>query len=172
MGITRGKWGTLINAFLRFKEDYDNNASLEKTIPNLVKSNPDRYLGMGLKDLCSEMFEAMKTLKTTKLLAEAFSVLPVPDMTPTKAYEHLVRNNIESVALDQAANRTLATGIVPYPPGIPLLMPGENAGPADGPILGYLNALQEFDRKFPCFGHDNHGVDLINGSYVISVVKK
>ena len=172
MGITRGKWGTLINTFLRFKEDYDNNAPLEKTIPDIIKSNPDRYKGMGLKDLCSEMFEAMKSLKTTRLLAEAFSVLPLPDMTPTKAYENLVRNNIESVTLDQAANRTLATGIVPYPPGIPLLMPGENAGPADGPILGYLKSLQEFDRKFPGFGHDNHGVDLVNGSYIISVVKK
>ena len=25
-------------------------------------------------------------------------------------------------------------------------MPGENAGPADGPFIGYLRALEEFDR--------------------------
>ena len=43
--------------------------------------------------------------------------------------------------------------------GIPLIMPGENAGPADGPALGYLKALEGFDRQFPAFEHDSHGVD-------------
>ncbi|MBT2339870.1 hypothetical protein J7E36_12020 [Pseudomonas fluorescens] len=37
----------------------------------------------------------------------------------------LVRNDIEKVTLEQAAGRIAATAIVPYPPGIPLLMPGE-----------------------------------------------
>lgn len=171
MGITKGKWGTLINTFLRFKEDYDANTPLATAIPDLVKNYGDRYRDMGLKDLCTEMFDAMKNLKTTSCLAEGFSVLPVPDMTPTKAYEHLVRNNVESIPIDKAANRTLATGVVPYPPGIPLLMPGENAGPADGSVLGYLKALQDFDRKFPGFGHDNHGVEVVDGSYVITVIK-
>jgi arginine/lysine/ornithine decarboxylase len=32
----------------------------------------------------------------------------------------------------------VATGVVPYPPGIPLLMAGENVGPAEGPLIGYL----------------------------------
>ena len=72
----------------------------------------------------------------------------------------------------RAAGRTLATGVVPYPPGIPLLMPGENAGPADGPVLGYLNALQEFDRRFPGFEHDNHGVEVIDGTYHLYCVKQ
>lgn len=47
------------------------------------------------------------------------------------------------------ANRVVASGVVPYPPGIPLLMPGENAGPADGIYLSYLRSLQAWDRRFP-----------------------
>ena len=36
-------------------------------------------------------------------------------------------------------------------------MPGEHAGEADGPVLGYLRALQDLDRRFPGFSHDIDG---------------
>ena len=49
--------------------------------------------------------------------------------------------------------------VVPYPPGIPILIPGERAGEADGPVVKYLLALQELDRKYPGFAHDIHGVE-------------
>lgn len=172
MGVTKGKWGTLINTFLRFKEDYAANSPLTEVLPAIAAKAPERYANMGLRDLCQEMFKAMKKLNTTGYLAEAFSVLPTPDMPPARAYELLVRDEIDRVNLDECANRTLATGIVPYPPGIPLLMPGENAGPANGPLLGYMKSLQDFDRKFPGFEHDSHGVENVNGTYVVSVVKK
>jgi arginine decarboxylase len=68
--------------------------------------------------------------------------------------------------------RTVATGVVPYPPGIPLLMPGENAGDGDGPFLGYLKALEAFDRRFPGFAHDTHGVEAEDGVYRIACLKK
>ena len=62
-------------------------------------------------------------------------------MTPSAAYQHLVRDEIEHVPLEELADRVLATSVVPYPPGIPMLMPGEATGPDDGPYLGYLRAL-------------------------------
>ena len=105
-------------------------------------------------------------------MSEGFAVLPHPDMSPAAAYEQLVLDNVEKVDLDGVAERTLATGIVPYPPGIPLIMPGENAGPADGPALGYLKALEGFDRQFPAFEHDSHGVEVENGKYYVTVLKK
>ena len=128
---------------------------------------------MGLKDLAGEMFKAMSELGTTRALSEAFSVLPHPDMAPVDAYERLVKDDVESLTLEQMADHTVATGVVSYPPGIPLLMPGENAGPADGPLLGYLKALQAFDRKFPGFAHDTHGVEVdADGNYTIMCIKK
>ena len=53
-----------------------------------------------------------------------------------------------------------------------MLKPGENAGAADGPILGYLKALQAFDRDFPGFGHDTHGVEIRDGTYYVLCIKK
>lgn len=173
IGVTKGKWGTLLNALFEFKNDYDNNTPLGRIMPALVKEHGDRYQNMGLKDLADEMYQTMKELGTTKALSAGFSVLPQPDLTPVEAYEQLVKNNIESLKLDEMPGRTVATGVVPYPPGIPLLMPGENAGPADGPLLGYLKALEAFDRKFPGFTHDTHGVETdAEGNYEILCLKK
>ena len=172
IGVTKGKWGTLVDTLLRFKQDYDADAPLEDALPDLVEAWPGRYRGLGLKGLCTDMFQSMKTLKTTQLLSEGFSILPRPDMTPSQAYENLVKGKIERLGLDAMSGRTVATGVVPYPPGIPLLMPGENAGPADGALLGYLKALEAFDAKFPGFAHDTHGVENENGRYIVSCLTR
>ena len=78
----------------------------------------------------------------------------------------------KSLTLDRMAGRTVATGVVPYPPGIPLMMPGESAGAAKGPLLGYLKALEAFDAEIPGFAHDTHGVEVEDGRYRILCVKQ
>jgi len=170
MGVTKGKWGTLANALLDFRRDYNDNASLEQVLPALVRAHPAHYGSMGLKDLADSMFDTMRSLRSTDRLAHAFSLLPVPDLSPVQAYETLVKGDVETVTLDRLAGRTVATGVVPYPPGIPLLMPGENAGAADGRVLAYLKALEAFDRAFPGFAHDIHGVEVQDGTYRVNVI--
>ena len=171
-GITKGKWGTLVTALLDFKRDYDANTPLEQAIPRLVKNNPERYGKLGLRDLANEMFEQLKTAKQTKWMAEAFSTLPEARLTPSDAYRELVLDNIEHVELADMAGRVLATSVVPYPPGIPLLMPGESAGAADGPYLSYLRALQAWDARFPGFGHDTHGIEAKDGRQYLQCLRK
>ena len=172
LGVTKGKWGTLLNALLDFRKDYDANCPLDRAIPGLVADHAERYAGMGLRELSDLMFAAMGDLRTTATMSEAFSILPKPEMSPVSAYEQLVRGNIEKIPLDELPGRTLATGIVPYPPGIPLMMPGENAGPAGGALIGYLKALEAYDLRFPGFGHDTHGVENEDGVYHVLVVKR
>ncbi len=172
IGITKGKWGTLLNALLDFKRDYDRNTPLEEVLPHLVKDHPGTFAGLGLRDLAEQMFAQLKETQWTKWLAEAFSTLPKPVMTPRAAYQHLVRDEIEHVALENLADRVLATSVVPYPPGIPMLMPGESTGAADGPYLAYLRALWAWDRRFPGFGHDTHGVENREGTYYLQCLAK
>jgi lysine decarboxylase/arginine decarboxylase len=124
-----------------------------------------------LKDLAEDIFAAMKKTKTTAAMSQAFGTLPKAEFSPVEAYEKLVRNEVELVTLEEAAGRLAATGIVPYPPGIPLLMPGENAGAADGPLLAYLKALESFDKSFPGFTHDTHGIESEAGVYRLLVLK-
>ena len=167
IGITKGKWGTLLNSLLDFKQHYDSNASLAEVLPQLVASHPAVYGGLGLRELAEQMFAHLSETRQTHWLAQAFSTLPHPVMTPRAAYQHLMRGHIERVPLDELANHVLATSVVPYPPGIPMLMPGEATGAADGPYLSYLRALASWDRRFPGFGHDTHGVENRDGTYYV-----
>ena len=171
MGITKGKWGTLLNALLDFKRDYDSNAPLAQALPSLAADYPDTYGNLGLRELADQMFAQLRDSRQTHWLAEAFSTLPKLVMTPAAAYQHLVRDEIEHVPLDKLANRTLATSVVPYPPGIPMLMPGESTGAKDGPYLGYLRALASWDKLFPGFGHDTHGIEHRDGVQYVQCLK-
>ena len=113
LGITRGKWGTLVTALLGFHRDIVANTPLSVALPALVAAQPGTYATLGLGDLATRMFAAIKTHRTTELLSAGFGMLPVPVMSPVQAYERLVRDEIESLTLDQMAGRTVATGVVP-----------------------------------------------------------
>jgi arginine decarboxylase len=172
IGITKGKWGTLLNALLDFKRDYDRNTPLAEVLPALVSNHPEHYSGLGLRDLAKQMFAQINETKQTHWLAQAFSTLPTPVMTPSAAYQKLIRGQIEHVPLEDLAERALATSVVPYPPGIPMLMPGEVAGGANGPYISYLRSLWSWDRRFPGFGHDTHGVESRGGVYYVQCLRK
>ena len=167
IGVTKGKWGTLLNGLLEFKRDYDGNTPLGEVLPDIVNAHADVYRHLGLRDLARQMFDQLRETRQTQWQADAFSTLPVPVMSPAEAYQQLVRNRIEQVPLEHLAGRILATSVVPYPPGIPMLMPGEDAGANDGPYLSYLRALAQWDQRFPAFGHDTHGVENRCGTWYL-----
>ncbi|MCK9441922.1 MAG: hypothetical protein M0Q13_10945 [Methanothrix sp.] len=173
LGITKGKWGTLVNALLRFREDYNKNTPLKEVLPDKVKLDPDHYGKMGLKDLAEDMFKKVKKLNLMGLQEEIYAKIPKQDKTPNQSYQKLVHGQVELLAVDdeKIANRTVATGIIPYPPGIPMLLSGENIGPSDGPHLKYLCALQKWDEKFKGFEHDIHGVENKKGKYYIHCLR-
>ncbi len=93
-------------------------------------------------------------------------------MIPRAAYHKLVRDEVELIGLDAMPGRVAGTGIVPYPPGIPMIMPGEAVGPAEGPYLTYLRTLRAWDRRFPGFAHDTHGVEMEDGEYYVYCIKE
>ncbi len=168
MGTTSGKADALIAGLHEFRRAYDANMPLAKALPHLGELIPAYYGRMGLRDLCGEMFASMRTLDITGALARAFSTLPAPKMSPARAYERLVRGETEMVAVAKMAGRVVATGVVPYPPGIPLLRPGEQTGDAESPQLAYLSAMEAFDRQWPGFAHDTHGVEVSgDGAYYV-----
>jgi arginine decarboxylase len=159
IGITTGKWGTLLEGLLSFKRAYDEGQPVAEAIPDLAAACPGRYDGITLRELCDQMHGELRDRRNIELLNHAFGEIPAPAMTPAEAYRHLVRGRTEKVPVADMADRAAAVMVVPYPPGIPLLMPGERTGAADGPVLQYLLALQAFDARFPGFAHGIHGVE-------------
>nr|WP_298163786.1 Orn/Lys/Arg decarboxylase N-terminal domain-containing protein [uncultured Pseudomonas sp.] len=165
IGVTKGKWATLINVMLAFKRHYDCNLALEQVLPDLVAQHPNHYGGMGLRDLSREMFEHMRSSRMDYLQAEAFSQLPLIELSPRAAFQALQTGNAELLPINQAANRITGVGVMPYPPGIPIVMPGENLGPLDGPWLSYISALQDWGNRFPGFEKEVSGAVHKDGDY-------
>ena len=172
MGITKGKWGTLVTELFEFKRHYDEGILLAEIFPDLAENWPGRYQGMSLKDLSDEMHMFKKEHLMCELLQQAYSILPEPALSYADAYKKLVKGDVEQVPVSRAGGRVVATGIFPYPPGIPVLAPGERCGAQDGPILKYLSTMQEFDRRFPGFEHDTHGVEVKDGEYMMYCIKE
>jgi arginine decarboxylase len=158
MGITKGKWSTLVTELINFKDLYDANAPLKRVLPALAEAHPEAYAAMGLKDLCERVHQAYREYDLPKAQKDMYTTLPEMAMRPAETYDRLVRGRVESVEIDKLMGRTLAVMVVPYPPGIPVIMPGERITPATKSIHDYLLDARKFDRKFPGFETDIHGL--------------
>jgi arginine decarboxylase len=160
VGITKGKWGSMVAGLMEFKQNYDANEPLERVMPDLVSGAPERYAGMGLKDLADEMHAAMIKTQLLHSMDDAFTMLPDAIMSPRKTYGELVRGNVEQIQVSDMLDRVVAVQLVPYPPGIPIMMPGEKVSQDKRAVVDYLLALQTFDTQFPGFEHDTHGIEI------------
>jgi arginine decarboxylase len=170
IGITKGKWGTLLTNLLAFKRAYDANRPLAEVLPEIVAQYPDRYRNVRLRDLGDELFEYLRKNRPGDLLNAAFASLPDVDMTPRDAYMRLVAGDVENVPVDELAKRTAANAVMPYPPGIPMLMSGENFGNSDSPQIGYLRGMQNREQQFPGFAGVIEGAELRDGTYHVLCV--
>lgn len=159
LGTTEAKQGTLLSAMLRFKDIYDADTPLCEVFPQLVGAYPDAYGGVGLKQHCNDIHGYWKEYKILEKMQSAFQVIPDQVMKPSEAYHQVVRKNVEFVELDQMMGRTPAVMIVPYPPGIPIMMGGEIMNEKAGPIFEYLKLRQDFENAFPGYESEIHGVE-------------
>src|SRR5882672_8350968 len=172
IGITKGKWGTLLTNLLAFKRDYDANRPVAHSLPEIAAQHPQRYGNIGMRDLGHELFEYLRANRPAEVLNAAYESLPETDMTPREAYERLVDGDIELVPSDRLAGRTAANAVMPYPPGIPMLMSGENFGAASSPQIAYLKSMQNREKQFPGFAGVIEGAEMIDGVYHVLCVKR
>ncbi|HBC6251191.1 TPA: arginine decarboxylase [Proteus mirabilis] len=170
VGVTKGKWGTLLESLLTFKKLYDSDALAVEAIPSLKEISP-QYAKITLKQLCQSMHEKMDELDLMKHINDAVNSVPEPVMSPADAYQKVVRYKTEHVHLDDFSGRISASMLVPYPPGIPVLMPGERLPKGDEGVIGYLKALQNFDNTFPGFEHEIQGINVdANGDFWVRAI--
>jgi len=154
IGITKGRWNTLLTALQQFKDDYDKNAPLWRILPEFCAAQP-RYERMGLRDLCQSIHEAYAKGDIARLTTEVYLSDLEPAMKPSDAFAHIAHRRTERVEIDQLEGRVTTSLLTPYPPGIPLLIPGERFNKK---IVDYLKFTREFNAKFPGFATDVHGL--------------
>ncbi|MBP7881900.1 MAG: arginine/lysine/ornithine decarboxylase, partial [Candidatus Methylopumilus sp.] len=154
IGITKGRWNTMVAALQQFKDDYDKNQPLWKVLPEFAVKYP-RYEMTGLKDLCTQIHEIYKKNDVARLTTEMYLSNMVPAMKPTDAFAKMAHREIDRVLIDELEGRITAVLLTPYPPGIPLLIPGEQFNAI---IVNYLKFAREFNERFPGFETDVHGL--------------
>jgi arginine decarboxylase len=154
IGITKGRWNTLVTELQQFKDDYDNNEPLWKVMPEFVAAH-SRYERVGLRDLCVRIHEMYKKHDIARLTTEMYLSPMEPAMKPAEAWARMAHREIDRVPIDDLEGRITSVLLTPYPPGIPLLIPGERFNRT---IVNYLRFAREFNRAFPGFETDIHGL--------------
>jgi arginine decarboxylase len=120
-----------------------------------LRRRPSPYERVGLKDLCTGIHEVYKANDVARLTTEMYLSDMVPAMRPADAFARMAHRDIERVEIDHLEGRITSILLTPYPPGIPLLIPGERF---NATIVRYLKFTREFNEKFPGFETDVHGL--------------
>jgi ornithine decarboxylase/arginine decarboxylase len=154
IGITKGRWNTLLSALQQFKDDYDKNAPMWRVLPEFAQHHP-KYERMGLRDLSQSIHETNAKGDIARLTTEMYLSDLQPAMKPSEAFARIAHRDTERVPIDELEGRITSAMLTPYPPGIPLLIPGERFNRR---IVEYLRFVQEFNARFPGFDTDVHGL--------------
>lgn len=154
IGITKGRWNTLVTELQQFKADYDQNAPLWRIMPEFVAAYP-QYERVGLRDLAQSIHENYAAHDIARVTTDMYLSKIEPAMKPSDAFECLARRQVDRVPIDELKGRITTMLVTPYPPGIPLLIPGERF---NQDILKFLSWTRQFNQKFPGFETDVHGL--------------
>jgi arginine decarboxylase len=154
IGITKGRWNTLVTALQQFKDDYDKNQPLWKILPEFCVQQPS-YESVGLRDLCRQIHDMYKANDVARVTTEMYLSDMQPAMKPSDAFACMAHREIDRVEIDQLEGRVTSVLLTPYPPGIPLLIPGERFNRT---IVQFLQFARSFNQQFPGFDTDIHGL--------------
>jgi arginine decarboxylase len=154
IGITKGRWNSLLTALQQFKDDYDRNQPMWRILPEFCQKHR-AYERMGLRDLCQHVHTLYAKYDIARLTTEMYLSDLTPAMKPSDAYAQIAHRNTERVPVDDLLGRITTSLVTPYPPGIPLLIPGEVFNKK---IVDYLKFAREFNMQCPGFETDIHGL--------------
>jgi ornithine decarboxylase len=154
------KLNTLLAKLVRFKNLWDRDAPLEEALPNIARSQEERYAGYTLRQVCNEMhdFYRKKNVKELQRLCFRAQSFPELALSPQDAYQALVANEVDYVPLDEAKGRISATLALIYPPGIGVVVPGERWDARAQPMMDYFLTFEESFNRFPGFNYEVQGV--------------
>jgi arginine/lysine/ornithine decarboxylase len=128
---------------------------------------------MGLMDLSQSIHELYAKDDMARLTTEMYLSDIQPAMKPSDAFACIAHGKTERVEIDHLEGRVSTTLLTPYPPGIPLLIPGERFNKK---IVDYLRFTREFNQAFPGFDTDVHGLmaegmGVAAGRYYVDCVR-
>ena len=171
-GIDNTKAMGLLRELCNFRRDYDRNLEIKEAIPSLYKKDPSFYDGMRLQELAQGIHKLIVEHDLPNMMFHAFETLPKMVMTPFEAFQRKLNGEVEEVRIQDMQDKVNANMILPYPPGVPLVMPGEMLTADNRAVLDFMLMLCEIGEHFPGFETDIHGAyRQPDGSYTVKVLK-
>lgn len=172
IGIDKTKAMSVLRGLTEFKRAYDLNLRVKNMLPDLFAEDPDFYRNMRIQDLAQGIHQLIRDHDLPRLMLQAFATLPEMKMTPHQMFQQQVKGNIETVEISQLVGRISANMILPYPPGVPVVMPGEMITEESRAVLDFLLMLCTIGKHYPGFETDIHGAKLTDeGAYLVRVLK-
>ncbi|SDT16286.1 arginine/lysine/ornithine decarboxylase [Actinoplanes derwentensis] len=167
IGITKGRWNSLVAELHRFKSAYDGNAVIDRLMPAFTAEFPG-YAGRRLRDLCDDLHATYRDADLAELTTAIYTE-PVEQVTvPGDAWSAMAAGRVEHVPVDELAGRTTAVLLTPYPPGIPLLVPGERVSAT---IVRFLQHEQALAVRWPGFTGITHGITDIGTGRTVACLE-
>ena len=171
IGVSTPKSMKLLSILNKFKREFDINKTVHEMLPNLYNKYPNFYQHMKIQDLANKIHKLMQKYDLPNLMYKAFDCLPQMEITPYQTFQKLVNGKTKTIEMRDMKDHISAVMILPYPPGVPLIMPGEKVTDKSIDILNYLIMLEEIGLEVPGFESDIHGVEINeSGKFVVKVI--
>lgn len=171
IGIDDTKVISLVQGLNEFKDLYDQNVLVKDILPEVYSESPVFYENMGIQTLAKGIHQLICKHNLPELMYKAFDILPKMVMTPNKAFQLELNGAVQDCYIEDMVGKVNANMILPYPPGVPLVMPGEIITEESRPILEFLLMLCEIGSHYPGFATDIHGAyKQDDGRYKVKII--
>ncbi|UVJ45235.1 ornithine decarboxylase [Pseudomonas sp. LS1212] len=161
----------LVDCLTRLESLITNDVAALEALPSLAKT-PSNYEGISLKELCNSINSLYTSCEIERLQSVIFSSVCALDavFTPFDANQKFVRGDNILIKISEAEGMIAAEGVIPYPPGIMCIAPGERWSHA---LVAYLVAIETLANNYPAFSPHIQGVHEVrnqDGSLSFSVL--
>lgn len=156
----------LLSLFEECETAYEANAPMSSFAPD-VTCLP----GEGLKDYSLRYMDFLEKEQASRLSQTLFAEdhFPKAALTGRSAHQAFLKGERERVPLPKAKGRVSLEMILPYPPGITVLEPGEVW---TDEVLSYFLFLQKYSSTFPDFSPEILGVHGNGNDAYVWVLKE
>lgn len=151
-GDTKEKQEHLLSLLQECEAAYEANTPMSVFAPHLTCRK-----GEGLKDFSLRYMDFLEKEQASRLQQTLFAEDHFPEsaLTGRNAHQAFLKGARERVPLPKAKGRVSLEMILPYPPGITVLEPGEVW---TDEVLSYFLFLQKYKSAFPDFSPEILGV--------------
>lgn len=164
-GDQEPKLQKLLTLLQKVEMAYEENQAIDTFFPEIPHQENE-----GLRDFCQRFYHFLKKEKALSLQQALFAekYFPKAPMTGREAQQAFIKGKRKKLPLAETKGHISLEAILPYPPGIVVLAPGEIWTQT---IWDYFLFLMKYKKEFPAFAPEILGVHEEKGEAYVWVTE-